>query len=1773
MNSSKHLKRKISLCLSLLIAVNACPMTGVSADSDESGKKTGAGAIEKAAGYLGTRLNADNSFGNSNLVNDTAYALSALKLAGKEGFEESFKWLSDNADYENTDITARLAFASGSAEYLDKLETKQNPVDYGFGLYPDYSSDVIDSVLVLDAVNATSYNGNAISGADICTYLLDSANEDGGFAYAAGNRSDPLLTAIAVYDIGVYLKGHGYDPSPFSKSVTYITNNITDSFADEDITATICKHLALSAMGAETDLSKVAQEVQAAQKENGSFADSISATYWAVKLLADVNTQPVQPAATTAPVTTTTATTSVTSSSTTAPATTPTTTAAASGTTSSTAAPATVPSTTATVPSTTATASVTSSSTATPATLTGTQPTSSSPVTTVTAATLVLDANVSGNRIDFSWNDISSEESPYEYQILRCDNDRIWNSQSMWDGKEKINVLNVYPAEPYLEKWMTEQLEGEDTSAGKGLIDITSVYFGDFNDDPGKYMYDESGNFKYDVIFFGSADCNGGFDLNEKSYAAAQKFADSGRGILFGCDTICDSPRSSCSHPYFNDFASDTGLYVKLNETDNGSSTNAISANNGILNNYPWTIGRAVNIPSWHSSNQYCINCTEWFVLDGDRLTDDETGTRSDFYLVTKNNFGMIQAGSSDGQTTDDERKVIANTLFYLCQRSTRTEARDFCSFDTEAPEKPEITERSSADGSIMLSVRSDDIGTTSEYMVKGISRNGISDDIDSNIVKHEVTSGLAGFVIKVTDSIPDSSGYVEFDENGDIIGLVSADENGTAVLSVTPEESDKPQYINIFAVDKANNISYETIIPVSELRLESSSSGNQVDLTWNDISSEDFPYDYQILRRENDGEWLSQSMWDGKERIRVLNIYPHDNYLETWMSEPMEGEDIPAGIDLMDISSVSFKDFNSDPWAYIYDENGVVDCDVIYFDGDNTNDLTDEAYDVVRRFADSGRGILFGHDTISGAYLQIAHKPNFNKFAEDLRFKLNLSYAGEWKANPTVNVVKKGVMTLFPWKLSGKLTIPGTHSSGQYNYGATEWMVLDITRKVDEETGGKDSFYLATRNNLGMIQTGHSRGKASDDERKVLANTLFYLYQRAPKTNARDFCFLDTAVPSKPEVTEQSSKNDSLLITVRSEDAGNDYEYMAKAVSHEGAINDVYSNIVKHKVNGGLAGFVAIVTDRRTGSPELVKYDENGDVIGLVNADENGEATITVTPGESANPQYIHIFAVDKADNISYETVVPVSEHETDLRLNGNGYLNNHNATLKWNNLNNNTDSFSYQVFRRTNGRTWDTITAWNEKRSINVLNVYPAEPYLEKWMTEPLEGEETSAGKDMIDVTSVYFGDFNDDPVKYMYDESGSFRYDVIFFGASEGNNGFDLNGESYALTRKFIDSGRGVLFGHDTICAATSSLCQDREYFNRFAEDLGCAVSMTNPQDLTGISSAAVVRDGIMTAFPWKISAEPEISATHSAGLQNTSATEWILLNAKGIEESQTDALDGMYLSTKNNLGLIQICSSTGQATDDEKKLLANTLFYLYQRTPLTAAADSDFYDRNVPTIPEIISSSINGSKLVLNVEGKDNPTVYEYYVKASSDTDYIDDVKSNIVKTEAKSGMAGFVVKVTGTLDSARDLIEYEDDNYTVKDITPVTSSGTKARLEIELDDSLVTQCVHIFSVDKANNISEELILPILVGVKLGDVDFDGDVDSVDASLVLAEYAKLSVNEPYSFNEKQFAAGDINENGKLDAIDASSILAYYAYMSTGGKLDDMREWLKLPEVQAG
>lgn len=68
--------------------------------------------------------------------------------------------------------------------------------------------------------------------------------------------------------------------------------------------------------------------------------------------------------------------------------------------------------------------------------------------------------------------------------------------------------------------------------------------------------------------------------------------------------------------------------------------------------------------------------------------------------------------------------------------------------------------------------------------------------------------------------------------------------------------------------------------------------------------------------------------------------------------------------------------------------------------------------------------------------------------------------------------------------------------------------------------------------------------------------------------------------------------------------------------------------------------------------------------------------------------------------------------------------------------------------------------------------------------------------------------------------------------------------------------------------------------------------------------------------------------------------------------------------------------------------------------------------------------------------------------------------------------------------------------------------------------------------------------------------LGDINDDGAVDALDASLALMEYAALATGKVSVISHAQRALADVNKDDALDAFDASDILRYYAYTATGG-----------------
>ena len=77
------------------------------------------------------------------------------------------------------------------------------------------------------------------------------------------------------------------------------------------------------------------------------------------------------------------------------------------------------------------------------------------------------------------------------------------------------------------------------------------------------------------------------------------------------------------------------------------------------------------------------------------------------YYLKTWNNTAMIQTGNSNGQSTEDERKVLANTLFYLKQLTHKKEILDNSARDIADPNKPaNITTAVNVDNSTNISFR-----------------------------------------------------------------------------------------------------------------------------------------------------------------------------------------------------------------------------------------------------------------------------------------------------------------------------------------------------------------------------------------------------------------------------------------------------------------------------------------------------------------------------------------------------------------------------------------------------------------------------------------------------------------------------------------------------------------------------------------------------------------------------------------------------------------------------------------------------------------------------------------------------------------------------------------------------------------------------------------------------------------------------------------------------------------------------------------------------------
>ena len=385
--------------------------------------------------------------------------------------------------------------------------------------------------------------------------------------------------------------------------------------------------------------------------------------------------------------------------------------------------------------------------------------------------------------------------------------------------------------------------------------------------------------------------------------------------------------------------------------------------------------------------------------------------------------------------------------------------------------------------------------------------------------------------------------------------------------------------------------------------------------------------YGYTLYQWDSTAGWQSTSL-NYDKTIKVLNVYPNiagSNTLQTWMNDPT------VGFGKILVTPVTINNFNSNPDNYLKSA-GQYQYDVVMFgswDGNNYVDINLAATTAVRNFLNAGRGVLFGHDT------QSEFSPNFASLMDKTNMEqvidMNL-----WRGSTNIKVVNDGFLLKYPHIIpyNSILTIPFTHSTGQFAKGIV-WMNfpntvgnIPSTFALSPEVwknGGTNNHYLTTWNNAAMIQTGHSNGASTLDERRVLANTLWYLAQFSTDTTAQVCSALDLAAPDIPAVTRQSANCQSLGII--SKDNGSLYRFYIKATNAALNTDTCLSDTLEVSNQSGLKGYYILEDNNPTAGQAL-----SSNHTAFIAANDNQLATYSIAE-ETA---YIHIQAVDSAGNLS---------------------------------------------------------------------------------------------------------------------------------------------------------------------------------------------------------------------------------------------------------------------------------------------------------------------------------------------------------------------------------------------------------------------------------------------------------------------------------------------------------------------------------------------------------
>ena len=489
-----------------------------------------------------------------------------------------------------------------------------------------------------------------------------------------------------------------------------------------------------------------------------------------------------------------------------------------------------------------------------------------------------------------------------------------------------------------------------------------------------------------------------------------------------------------------------------------------------------------------------------------------------------------------------------------------------------------------------------------------------------------------------------------------------------------------------------------------------------------------------------------------------------------------------------------------------------------------------------------------------------------------------------------------------------------------------------------------------------------------------------------------------------------------------------------------------------------------------------------------------------------------------------------------------GRGYVTVDWQSYDWHNK-------YYKVYRQEdNGVTYQSVGVdYHLINRVRTLQIYPdtvEQRNLHSWVVD------TGYGKGIIQVDQVSLSEFNNNPTAYIYQPDGSWKYDVLFFGTWDSNNGLDLSVNSANVTRQFLQAGRGVVFGHDTIRWDSYTGSTPNPTLVNFASLAPYAGLQPIDYWANGRQNASstvrITKKGLFTTYPWNIGDVGDtltIPLAHCVG-QSAIGDVWLeFVNQTAIPLGDPA---NFYLATYNNAAMIQTGHSNGAATSDEQKILQNLIFYMNQILfDMYYNVDYAAMDVTPPTTPVI-----QKSKTDYILDSEDVGNNYKYYVESYTKDGIAPKNRidtSNFADALVKTGLKGYYYVID---QNSQTVVTESNGTYIDKNNNKV-SPGLQS----------VVRYLHVAAVDNGGNISATSTVEIPVRIT---ISYDKNQAEATGTMTdqIVEYGQSTIikSNEFSWVRHRFTNWNINKDnsGQVfmpgDTVNYQDLAPKYGYNIT-------------------